>query len=183
MGKVPRKRQLLRHARQILAREGDSTKRKSAYLHLKERLEFERNDAAPSSFNGPLFVVCVAQALQHFPTFYTHAVIRRRKVGGWRTPSEEWWDGRESEWAQCSRVGCKMARDGHPGACTPLAVGDNIQVLYFILDDHVPKVARGTVVSLRGSHKVMVCYDVEVEGGEEEEELDLRVAQWKYLNT
>lgn len=174
MGKVLRKIQLLRHARQILAREGDSTKRKSAYLHLKERLEFERNDAAPS-FNAPLFVVCVAQALQHFPTFYTHAVIRRRKVGGWRTPSEEWWDGRESEWAQCSRVSCKMTRDGHAGACTPLAVGDSIQVLYFILDDHVPKVAQGTVVRLRGVHQVLVRY---ADG--EKEKLDLRVAQWKY---
>ena len=174
MGKLLRKRQLMRKAREILAREGDATGRKSAYLHLKERLDFQRNDDAPR-LKGPLFVVCVAQALQYFPTFYTHAVLRRRKVGSWRTPTEEWWDGRKSEWAQCSRVGCKIARDGHPGACVPLAVSDCIQVLYFVSDDHVPKVARGTVVSLRGPHKVMVRY---ADG--EREKLDLRVAQWKY---
>ena len=182
MGKLTRKGQILRNARQILAREGDAAKRKSAYLHLKERLEeYQRPNRSGSGFKGPLFVVCVAQALQHFPTFYTHAVTRRRKVRAWRTPVEQWWEKRKSEWAQCSCVGCKRAQDGHAGPCTFLAIGDVIQVLYFISGDCLPKVARGTVVSLRGSYKVTVLYEDAEDAEGQKEELDLRDAQWKFV--
>lgn len=178
MGKVVGKRQLLRHARQILAREGDTVaKRKAAYLHLKERLGTLEGSATPL-LQGPLFVVCIAQALYYFPTFYEHAVTRRRKVVAWRTPAEEWWEGRESQWAQCSRIGCKMAQNGHKGACTFLEVDDAIKVMYFVSNDHTPHVARGKVIRRSGKHTVLVRY---MDG--DKEELDLRVAQWKYCGS
>lgn len=106
----------------------------------------------------------------------------------WKKNPERWWDA--AAWRQCPKLGCTNPRPGHAGRCTPLRVGDHIQVFCFHSDappSAYPARVTGVAHAWRkdpasGQRQRRVARaNLAYTNGETEEDVDLGQTEWVWV--